>query len=151
LNTTNTSPDVVVSLRWSEEKNQYGAPGLVVSEGGKKGEGTHASLSRFDMRNTLVASGPDFRRGYIDELPSGNADVVPTILWLLGVKPARAMDGRILVEALNGPHDLSQKPETKTIEAHRRLELNLWRQYLKFTTLDEQIYFDEGNGESVPN
>src|ERR1043165_5267550 len=151
LNTTNTSPDVVVSLRWSEEKNQYGAPGLIVSEGGKKGEGTHASLSRFDMRNTLVASGPDFRRGYIDELPSGNADVVPTILWLLGVKPARAMDGRILVEALNGPHDLSQKPETKTIEAHRRLELNLWRQYLKFTTLDEQIYFDEGNGESVPN
>lgn len=54
--------------------------------GGKRGAGTHASLSRFDMHNTLVANGPSFRRGYLDQFPSGNADVTSTILALLGLR-----------------------------------------------------------------
>src|ERR1051325_6680708 len=78
LNSANPAPDLVVSLRWTDDKNQYGAPGLVTSEGGKKNDGTHASLSRFDMHNTLVAAGPDFRQGFMDALPTGNADAAPT-------------------------------------------------------------------------
>ena len=48
----------------------------MVSDGGRKpGQGTHATLSRYDMHNTLVASGPDFKAGWRDALPSGNVDL----------------------------------------------------------------------------
>src|SRR3954470_3442635 len=81
--TSNGAPDIIFSLRWSAETNTYGAPGLMTTMGGTVGKGSHASLSRFDMNNTLVAHGPDFKRGFIDEMPSGNIDVAPTTLWLL--------------------------------------------------------------------
>ena len=34
-------------------------------------KGTHVSLSRFDLHNTLIAAGPDFREGFINQTPSG--------------------------------------------------------------------------------
>jgi len=145
LNSTNPAPDLVVSLRWSDDKNQYGAPGLVTSEGGKKNDGTHASLSRFDMNNTLVAAGPDLREGFIDTFPSGNADVAPTILSILGVQPKVRMDGRVLEEALLRGKKVPA-PQQKTIRAKADLGVFEWNQYLRYTTIGEQIYFDEGNG-----
>ena len=66
------------------------------------GKGTHATLSRFDMHNTLIAAGPDFKQGQTDDLPSGNVDLAPTILRILGIKPSQKMDGRILSEAMTG-------------------------------------------------
>jgi hypothetical protein len=48
--------------------------------------GNHASLSPYDMHNTLVAAGPDLRRGVLDTLPSGNTDLAPTVLWILGLR-----------------------------------------------------------------
>src|SRR3954467_802965 len=65
MNATNALPDVVVSMRWSADLSSSGTPGMVVSDGGTKGKGTHASLSRYDMHNTLVATGPDFKVGLI--------------------------------------------------------------------------------------
>ena len=147
LNRANPAPDVIASMRWSDEKNQYGAPGLIVSEGGKKDEGTHSSLSRFDLHNTLVAAGPDFRAGYQDELPTGNADVAPTVLWILGVRAGPRMDGRVLTEALQGQKAPRAKLESKRVEASRDLPLGRWRQHLDFTRFGRQIYFEEGNGE----
>src|SRR6185436_13823926 len=91
---TNNMPDVLISMRWTAEKNDYGAPGMFFSMDGTKGKGSHASLSRFDMNNTLVASGPDFKKGLLSEIPSGNIDVAPTILWLLGAKLPPSIDGR---------------------------------------------------------
>jgi predicted AlkP superfamily pyrophosphatase or phosphodiesterase len=149
IDTDKTEPDVVVSLRWSADKNEFGTPGLLLGDEGKKGKGTHGSLSRFDMHNTLVAAGPDLRHGFISELPSGNADLVPTILWILGIQPPQRMDGRILTEALEGHPAGAPKAEQKTIEASTEDGLFRWRQYLKFSTVGESIYFDEGNGEAV--
>ena len=146
LDTAQTLPDVVLSMRWSAEKNQYGAPGFLISDGGKKGDGTHASLSHFDMHNTLVAAGPDFRAGFLDELPTGNADVAPTILAILGISPPQAMDGRVLNEALTGDSTATPHAETKTIDGNRDLGVFRWHQYLKFTMIGDRIYFDEGNG-----
>ena len=146
---TNDSPDVIFSMRWSEDKSQYGTPGLVVSDGGTKSKGTHASLSRFDMHNTLVAAGPDFRKGMLDEMPTGNADVPPTILHILGVTPPAPMDGRVLYEALATGTGSAPKPETKTIEASCDRGYFHWRQYLKFSIVGDAIYFDEGNGEAT--
>jgi arylsulfatase A-like enzyme len=99
------------------------------------------------MNNTLVASGPDFKKGMVDELPSGNIDVAPTILHVLGIKPPQPMDGRVLQEALVDGVGSAPKPETRTIEARRDVGFMSWRQYLRFTEFGGAIYFDEGNGE----
>jgi predicted AlkP superfamily pyrophosphatase or phosphodiesterase len=144
------APDVVVSFKWSADKNEYDAPGYVLSEGSKRGAGTHASLSRFDMHNTLIGNGPDFRQGFIDDLPSSNADVAPTILSILGVKqPLEGMDGRVLSEALVGGKAPAGTPKTETMKASRDIGLRHWEQYLKTTTFGGAFYVEEGNGTST--
>jgi hypothetical protein len=34
----------------------------------------HGSLSSFDLHNTLIAAGPDFKAGITSDLPSGNIE-----------------------------------------------------------------------------
>ncbi|HTI69540.1 MAG TPA: alkaline phosphatase family protein, partial [Candidatus Limnocylindria bacterium] len=80
---TNGAPDVLVSMRWTPDLNENGAPGLIMSDDGRRGLGTHASLSRFDLHNTLIASGPDFKPAFVSETPSGNIDIAPTVLSIL--------------------------------------------------------------------
>src|SRR5256885_6783926 len=78
------TPDWEMSFRWNENKNQFGVAGMMDGDWQRAaGEGTHATLSRFDMHNVLVAAGPNFKRGETDELPSGNVDLAPTILAIL--------------------------------------------------------------------
>jgi len=148
---TPEAPDIVVALRWLPDKNSNGAPGLVFcDDGGRKaGEGMHVTLSRFDMHNTLIAAGPDFRRGTVDDLPSGNVDIAPTILWILGIKPPRPMDGRVLTEALTIDGPKVGTPVTTQLNAMHQEGNFIWRQYLKRTELNGVAYFDEGNGSSV--
>lgn len=144
MNATNVVPDLVVSYRWFDVINDNGAPGLLISDGGTKGKGTHASLSRYDMLNTAVAWGPDFKKGYVSEIPSGNVDITPTVLHILGVKPSAKLDGRVLTEALNG----GEVPtfETKTLEASRDIGIFRWKQHLKQSQVGHTVYFDEANG-----
>lgn len=141
------APDVVLSLRWTTNSSAIGVPGMLYGDGGRKpGQGLHASLSRFDMHNTLVGAGPDLKKGFADTLPTGNTDLAPTILWLLGVKPTVTMDGRILSEALTGRAPKAGKPVTKKIETRRVLGTSVWRQYLQISRVKGTVYFDEGNG-----
>jgi arylsulfatase A-like enzyme len=109
----------------------------------------HVTLSRFDMHNTLIAAGPDFRPGTVDDLPSGNVDIAPTILWILGIKPPRPMDGRVLTEALTIDGPKVGRPVTTQLNAIHQEGNFKWRQYLKLTELNGVAYFDEGNGSSV--
>jgi arylsulfatase A-like enzyme len=148
LNAARGAPDVVVSTHWSRERNEWGAPGLVTAPEGTRGRGTHGSLSPFDLHNTLIAAGPDFKREFASEVPSGNVDVAPTVLAILGVAPPTPTDGRVLTEALTVPELSPVQPEEQTIEASRDLGVRLWHQYLKFTRVGSAVYYDEGNGGS---
>lgn len=142
---TEAPPDIVFSFRWHEGKNQHGTPGLIVGEGKRPGFGTHGTFSPYEVHNTLVAAGPDVRAGFRDELPTGNIDVAPTILAILGLAQPGGCDGRVLLEALNGADFKAPKPERKRMEATRRLTTGTWTQYIQTTTLGEWTYFDEGN------
>ncbi|HZJ15745.1 MAG TPA: alkaline phosphatase family protein [Chthoniobacteraceae bacterium] len=144
------APDVMISLRWTADRNEYGAPGSLISAGGTRGKGSHASLSRYDMNNTLVASGPDIKKGLISDVPSGNIDLAPTVLWLCGVEPLQSMDGRILHEALVPSKAPAPKVSDKKLEAVRDLGLFRWSQYLKVSEVNGTAYFDEGNGSALP-
>jgi hypothetical protein len=143
------APDVVMAFRWEPSKNQFGVPGMIDADWQRAaGKGTHASLSRFDMHNTLIASGPDFKRDETNDLPSGNVDLAPTILQILAIKPLQKMDGRVLSEAMTAATP-SQKPETKTIEATKHFQSGTWRQSLQISRVGSTIYLDEGNGVFV--
>jgi hypothetical protein len=144
------APDVVMSMRWASDKiNREGAmPGLLLIEGKggyKPGQGMHGSLSRFDMHNTLIAAGPDFKADFKSETPSGNIDVAPTVLSILGIEPKEPMDGRVLAEALTTGDAKPPAAQTKLLEAKRDVDGKAWRQYLKVSTVGKQTYYDEGN------
>jgi predicted AlkP superfamily pyrophosphatase or phosphodiesterase len=144
------APDVVMAFRWDGSKNQFGIPGMIDADWQRKaGEGTHATLSRFDMHNTLVAAGPDFRRGEIVDLPSGNVDLAPTILRILGIRAPHRLDGRVLSEAMVNidPATPGLKSENKTIEATKDFPSGSWRQSLRISRVGSTIYLGEGNGE----
>ena len=144
------APDLVVSLRWTRGKSATGVPGLQVSDLAPTSNkvGNHASLSPYDMHNTLIASGPDFRRGVMDTLPSGNTDLAPTILWILGLKEEAAkMDGRVLSEALAIEAPPLKSYETRRLTARRPTSGGAWEQYLQVSEVNGVRYLDEGNGE----
>jgi arylsulfatase A-like enzyme len=156
------APDVVMTFRWDDSKNQFGVPGMIDADWQRAaGEGTHATLSRFDMHNTLIAAGADFKRGETNDLASGNVDLAPTILQILGGKPPKQLDGRVLSEVMlnsgqgaasrNGGLQSaapahSRKAETKTIEATKHFQSGTWRQSLQISRVGSTIYLDEGNG-----
>ena len=148
------APDVVMAFRWNDSKNQFGTPGMIDADWQRQaGEGTHATLSRFDMHNTLIAAGPDFRRGQTDDLPTGNVDVAPTILHILGIEAPQEMDGRVLSEAMVSidPVSTGRETETKTIEAKKDFAAGTWRQSMKISRVGSTTYLDEGNGGFAPN
>jgi arylsulfatase A-like enzyme len=152
------APDVMMAFRWDDSKNQFAVPGMIDADWQRSaGEGTHATLSRFDMHNTLISAGPDFEHGKTDDLPSGNVDLAPTILQILGIKSPQKMDGRILSEAMAGgigalrrPDVAARRPyQTTTIQAVKAFPSGTWRQSLQ--TIGSMIYLDEGNGAFVAN
>ena len=143
----NHAPDVVMAFRWNDSKNQFGVPGMIDADWQRAaGKGTHATLSRFDMHNTLIAAGPDFRRSETDDLPTGNTDLAPTILRILGITPSQQLDGRILSEAMTDLSMPKLNAETKTIEATKPFAAGSWRQTLKISRVGSTDYLDGGSG-----
>ena len=147
------APDVLMSMRWSNGLSKLGVPGLLTLDGVRTSTGvtlgSHASLSHFDMHNTLVGIGPDLKSGFIDTYPTGNTDLAPTILWLLGVKPSQSLDGRVLSEALTVPAPNVGEPKTRRLEATTKDPA--WSQYLQISRVNHTLYFDEGNAISPAN
>lgn len=147
------APDLVASYHWSVAPSATGAPGLQTSDmsPSSKRVGQHASLSAYDMHNTLVAAGPDLRRGIVDTLPTGNTDLAPTILWILGLRPeASHMDGRVLGEALASGGPVLTSHSVRRLSASRTTQYSEWHQYLQVSEVNGVRYLDEGNGECAP-
>ena len=125
---------------------------MVCDGGARPGQGTHASLSRFDLHNTLIANGPDFAAGLRDDAPSSNADLAPTISAILGLPVTAPFDGRVLDEAFKvaeGRHE--PVPPSERLKAKGDGEAAGWRQYLQVTRFRGEDYLDEGNVDILPN
>ena len=143
---TADAPDVLVALRWNNKTNRFGTPGEITTDSGRPaGEGSHATLSEFDVHNTLIAAGPDFRRNFADDLPSANVDVAPTVLRLLGVNAPGKFDGRVLSEAMTA-ESTPAPVVSETVEAARKFPNGEWRQHLRLSRVGDFTYIDEGNG-----
>ena len=136
------SPDLMLSFRWNSEPNAAGYPGHAPSTGGRAGQGQHGSMSRHELSNVGLARGPSFRNGMTPETPTGNCDVAPTVLHLLGVstRPG-AMDGRILNEALA---DAAGVVPQAVVTTHCA-ELGQYRQEIQISAVGNTRYVDYGN------
>ncbi len=157
------APDVAISMRWNKNLNADGIPGTLISDSEAPGaagtvvaarnnaqRGTHVSLSHFDLHNTLVAAGPDFKQGFVDQLASGNVDVAPTILHILGVQPPKSMNGRVLVEALSSLDNKLPAATAHKLEAEADTPNGKWKQLLLISEVNGVRYLDEGNGGLTP-
>jgi hypothetical protein len=125
----------------------------------------HGSFSPVDVHNTLLMTGPDFRKNVRSELPSGNVDVAPTLAAVLGVDLGKA-DGRVLREAVEGRNGdgLSAKPVDITTDTATGLDVRrvdgtpMARSSYRFTLKTKQLtdngktytYFDEAKAERTP-
>ena len=87
---------VLFSPNWTDAAGANGYPGTSA----QPGVAGHGSASPFDIHNTLIAAGPDLKRGVTLDAPSGNVDFAPTFLYLRGLEPPASMQGRVLRDAL---------------------------------------------------
>lgn len=92
------SAQILFSPDWTDAANAHAMRGTTAS-GGVAG---HGSSSPWDIHNTLIAAGPDLKRGMTVDVPSGNVDFAPTFLKLLGIAIPPSIQGRPLDEALLG-------------------------------------------------
>ncbi len=135
-------PDLAMSFAWNSDPNSAGFPGHSASVIGPVGAGTHGGMSRHELRNTLIARGPSFLPSTVIETPTGNIDVAPTILHLLGMPGGGDMDGRVLHEALAGGGD---SPDVEYRSETHSAELGDYRQQVTVSTAAGSRYVDWGN------
>lgn len=108
--------DIIVTFPWTSRRNAFGVPGTSGNAGGgvtgpRTGpDSGHGSFSPWDIRNTMIGWGADFKDGERVTTPAGNVDIAPTILALSGVDDGLRSDGRVLSEALEGGVDGSDVP-----------------------------------------
>jgi arylsulfatase A-like enzyme len=94
------SPDIAVAMRSTATELPAPLARSGAAAGGKIGVGSHGGSSPAELHNTLIVSGPSFTSGVRSEMASGNIDVAPTILEILGLTQPDHFDGRVLHEAL---------------------------------------------------
>jgi len=141
--------DIVMSFRCDgQTQNQFGVAGMIDADWNRKaGEGTHATLSPFDIHNTLIAAGPDFQIGFEDKLPTSNVDIAPEVMAILDLPLSYKADGIGLIEARrNFPEKPTTEVPTRTFEAIRDFSDGRWKQTFHVSRYSTAEYLDEGNG-----
>ena len=116
-----------------------GADRANVAAGGVPYASDHGSMSPWNVRNTLLAWGPGFKRRTTVRVPAGNADVAPTVLALLGLDTA-GCDGRVLREALAGGPDPEQIPVATRVHT---VDAGSYRATLQISEVDGRRYVDK--------
>jgi hypothetical protein len=106
----------------------------------RQGQGMHGGFGRGDTMNFMAAIGPDFKAGYVDALPVGNADIGATAARLLGLtqKPKGNLIGRVMTEAM--PNGATPKASSGTVKSEA--SANGLRTVLNFQRVATQRYFD---------
>jgi arylsulfatase A-like enzyme len=94
------APDIIVSFSYDENVAVAGKSGVSYASSINR-RGDHGSFSPTDTHISLMASGPDFKSGLHDPLPTANVDVAPTVARILKFSMPDAQ-GRVLEEALRG-------------------------------------------------
>ena len=102
------SGDILVSANWSDRANAAGFRGTTTQDG----LAGHGTSSPYDIHNTLIAAGPEFRERATSDVPTGHVDLAPTLLHLVGITPPQSMTGRVIEEGFRGATPSFRKTES---------------------------------------
>lgn len=138
------TPDITVSMRWNPRVNPSGFRGYVYSIGGGIDMGTHGSMSRYEMNNVLLARGSSFRSHERIITPTGNVDILPTILQIMGIPIPGDIQGRVITESLKG-YDPDISARMNRFEASKNCQSGVFQQYIELSEVGETQYITEGN------
>jgi arylsulfatase A-like enzyme len=133
------SADILVSPNWSDEENEFGFRGEVSAPG----VAGHGSASPWDIHATLVVDGPSIKDFISSPVPTGNVDILPTLLAILGVPLPSDLDGRVLTEVLeDGPFPAEVQFEPDILEVAAQVDgagydLSVYR-----TRVGSTVYLD---------
>ncbi|QIR37091.1 alkaline phosphatase family protein [Tolypothrix sp. PCC 7910] len=140
--------DILLTFPWTSQKNAFGIEGTDYTEttSGTTGPLTgndsgHGSMSPWNVRNTFIAWGVDFKRGVTIDTPASNVDITPTILALKGINNNENFDGRVLLEGLNfGSNPKKVKVKTKIYTTSTP---EGYTASIQISELDNQRYIDK--------
>lgn len=138
------TPAVVLNLRSfaTDPGNRFMTAVEIADTGLQQGQGIHGGFGRADTFNFMAAAGPDFKAGFVDIAPVGNADIAVTLAHVLGMDlPAKARRGRVLHEALAGRPDAADSERYLRVSA--RSPGSAFRTVLLFQRLGTYRYADE--------
>jgi arylsulfatase A-like enzyme len=137
------SPDLLFTFPWTSRRNAFGVPGTDlanVSAGGAPYASDHGSMSPWNVRSTFLAWGAGVKKGVTAGVPTGNVDVTPTVLALLGLDGETGLDGRVVTEALEDGPD----PERVAVETRiHTVTAGAYRAALQVSTVGGRRYVDK--------
>ncbi|MGH7917474.1 MAG: alkaline phosphatase family protein [Candidatus Binataceae bacterium] len=119
-------------------------------QGFTTGMGMHGAAGGRDLHNFCAAYGPDFRRGFVDPDPSGNADIAPTIAALMREPAMSGVTGRILREALADGGATHGTPRPLTMTSRLRLPTGTVTMQLMLTRYAGREYLDGSSVTRAP-
>ena len=102
---TTAKPAVVVNFRsFPRDPKNPEMSGVILGGTRQHGQGDHGSLARANTFINMAATGPDFKRRFVDQAPVSNADIQPTLAHVMKMKipSLGALRGRVILEALAG-------------------------------------------------
>jgi arylsulfatase A-like enzyme len=140
---TTPKPAIVVNFKsfWLDPKNPH-MTGVIVGGTRQHGQGDHGSLARANTFNNMAAIGPAFKRRFVVQSPVSNADVQPTLAYVMKMKiPSLGkLRGRVITEALAGGPATTRF--TRGVARSRPAESGLMT-VLMSQVADGRIYLDE--------
>ncbi len=128
-------------------------PGVIYADAGSftTGMGMHGAAGMRELHNFCAAIGPDFRRGMVDNAPTGNADIAPTAALILGRAPSVGATGRILRESLStGGVDRPSQPKSFTVATTLTLNKSRIVTTLQLTRYAGHEYLDGSHVQALP-
>ncbi len=136
------NPSIVVNFRsWSSGCEEPTNCSVQIADTVlRQGQGMHGSFSRGDTLNFTAAIGPDFKSGYVDNLPVSNADVGATAAKVMGLlqQPKGHLLGRVMTEAM--PNRATPQAYAGSVKS--KPAANGLRTVLNFQRVGTQRYFD---------
>ena len=133
------SADILAMGNWTGATNEFGLPGAVMMPG----VATHGLPARTTFERPSSQWVPTSRAGCASSVPTGNVDLAPTVLALLGVPVPDTMDGRVLREALrNGPDPSDVQVITRAFVAETSWDRGRYCMVLRRSEVDGTTYAD---------
>lgn len=106
----------------------------------RQGQGMHGSFGRGDTHNFMAAIGPDFKAGFVDRLPTSNADIGITAAHLLGLK--REARGRLIGRVMTEAMPSGKTPKVTSDTTRSKPDDQGLRTVLVWQKVGDQRYFD---------